>query len=133
MGLVGDVVLPVAAIAGGGAGKDKTYPIPASDGVNVDRGNSLVVVRYENHVYAFSLACPHEQALVKWVEKQHRFFCSKHDSQYTPDGTYRTGHATRNLDRFPVRKEGSSLSVSLDRVFHSDANQSAWTSAVIDV
>jgi Rieske Fe-S protein len=133
MGLVGDVVLPVSAIAAAGAGKEKTYPIPASDSVNVDRGNSLVVVRYQNHVYAFSLACPHEQAAVKWVEKQRRFFCTKHDSQYTPDGTYQTGHATRNLDRFPVRKEGASLIVSLDRVFHSDANQAAWTSATIDV
>lgn len=133
MGLVGDVVLPVSAIAGGGAGKEKTYPMPTSDSVNVDRGSSLVVVRYQNHVYAFSLACPHEQAAVKWVEKQHRFFCTKHDSEYTPDGTYQTGHATRNLDRFPVRKEGTSLIVSLDRVFHSDANQAAWMSAVVDV
>jgi Rieske Fe-S protein len=133
MGLMGDVVLPVAAIAGAGAGKEKTYPVPASDSVNVDRGNSLIVVRYQNHVYAFSLACPHEQAAVKWVEKQHRFFCTKHDSEYTPDGTYQTGHATRNLDRFPVRKDGASLIVSLDRVFHSDANQAAWASAVVDV
>ena len=133
MGLMGDVVLPVAAIAGAGAGKEKTYPVPASDSVNVDRGNSLIVVRYQNHVYAFSLACPHEQAAVKWVEKQRRFFCTKHDSEYTPDGTYQTGHATRNLDRFPVRKDGASLIVSLDRVFHSDANQAAWASAVIDV
>lgn len=133
MGLVGDVVLPVAVIQAAGAGKEKTYPIPTSDSVNIDRGNSLVVVRYQNHVYAFSLACPHEQAAVKWVEKQRRFFCSKHDSQYTPDGTYQTGHATRNLDRFPVRKEGASLVVSLDRVFHSDTNQVAWTSAGVDV
>src|SRR5689334_16690642 len=59
MGLVGDVVLPVSAIAAAGAGKDKTYQIPTSDSVNVDRGNSLVVVRYQNHVYAFTLACPH--------------------------------------------------------------------------
>jgi Rieske Fe-S protein len=132
MGLVGDAVLPVAAIAAVGAGKEKTYPIPASDSVNVDRGNSLVVVRYQNRVYAFSLACPHEQAAVKWVENQHRFFCTKHDSQYTLDGTYQTGHATRNLDRFPVRKAGTSVAVSLDRVYHSDTNQAAWASAAID-
>ena len=133
MGLVGDAVLPVSAVAGAGVGKEKTYPIPLSDVVNVDRGNSLMVVRYQNHVYAFSLACPHEQAAVKWVEKQRRFFCTKHDSQYTPDGTYQTGHATRNLDRFPVRKDGASVVVSLDRVFHSDTTQAAWASAAIDL
>jgi hypothetical protein len=27
------------------------------------------------------------------------FQCTNHDSEYTPDGTYTKGHATRNLDR----------------------------------
>lgn len=133
MGLAGDLVLPVSAIAGVGAGKEKTYPIPASDGVNIDRGSSVIIVRYTGHVYAFSMACPHENAAVKWVAKDGRFFCSKHDSQYTPDGTYQTGHATRNLDRFPIRKDGGSVVVSLDRVFHSDANAGAWMSAAVDI
>ena len=133
MGLVGDVVLPVSAIAGVGTGKEKTYPIPATDGVNIDRGSSAMIVRYVNRVYAFSMACPHENAAVKWVAKDRRFYCTKHDSQYTPDGTYQTGHATRNLDRFPIRKDGTSVVVSLDRVFHSDANKDSWTSAEVDV
>jgi Rieske Fe-S protein len=133
MGLAGDVLLPVSAIAGAGSAKEKTYPIPASDGVNIDRGSSLMIVRYANHVYAFSMACPHEQAAVKWVAKERRFYCTKHDSQYTADGIYRTGHATRNLDRFPLRKEGESVVVSLDRVFHSDANKAAWDAATIEV
>ena len=133
LGLGGDAVLPVSAIAGVESGKEKMYPIPLGDGVNIDRGSSVMIVRYGSHVYAFSMACPHENAAVKWVAKEHRFFCTKHDSEYTPDGTYTTGHATRNLDRFPVRREGSSVIVSLDRVFHSDANKAAWTAAAIDV
>lgn len=133
MGLSGDVVLPVSAIAGVGNAKEKMYPVPASDGVNIDRGSSLILVRYANHVYAFSLACPHEQAAVKWVAKERRFYCTKHDSQYTPDGTYKTGHATRNLDRFPIRKEGDAIVVALDRVFHSDANKAAWDAASVDL
>ena len=132
MGLAGDIVLPVKAIAGVGSAKEKTYPIPSADGVNIDRSSSVMIVRYANHVYAFSMACPHENAAVKWVAKDRRFFCTKHDSQYTPDGTYTTGHATRNLDRFPIRKEGTSVVVSLDRVFHSDANNAAWMAAAVD-
>ena len=132
MGLAGDVVLPVSAIAGVAAGKEKTYPLPSADGVNIDRGTHVMVVRYMNRVYAFSMACPHENAAVKWLPKDHRFQCTKHDSQYTPDGTYTSGHATRNLDRFPIRKEGTSVVVSLDRVFHSDDNRGAWTAAGVD-
>jgi nitrite reductase/ring-hydroxylating ferredoxin subunit len=133
LGFAGDGVLPVSAIAGVESGKEKTYPIPSADGVNIDRGSSVMIVRYANHVYAFSMACPHENAAVKWVAKQQRFFCTKHDSEYTPDGTYTTGHATRNLDRFPVRRDGTSVVVSLDRVFHSDANKAAWAYAAVDV
>jgi len=132
MGLAGDAMLPVSAIAGVGTGKEKGYPIPSSDSVNIDRSSAVMIVRYADHIYAFSMACPHENAAVKWVAKDRRFYCTKHDSQYTPDGTYQTGHATRNLDRFPIRKEGTSVVVSLDRVFHSDANQAAWASAAVD-
>ena len=132
MGLVGDAVLPVKAIAGVGTAKEKSYPVPAADGVNIDRSSSVMIVRYAGHLYAFSLACPHENAAVKWVAKDKRFYCTKHDSQYTADGTYTTGHATRNLDRFPIRKEGTSVIVSLDRVFHSDANKAAWSAAAVD-
>jgi len=76
---------------------------------------------------------PHENAVVKWLAKDGRFQCSKHDSQYTPNGTYTSGHATRNLDRFPIRRDGNSVVVSLDRVFHSDQNAQAWAAASVDV
>jgi Rieske Fe-S protein len=134
LGVGADVsMLPVRAIAGTGSAKEKAYPIPVSDGVNIDRGASVLIVRYANHVYAFSMACPHENAAVKWLAKDHRFQCTKHDSQYKPDGVYTTGHATRNLDRFPVRKEGATVIVSLDRVFRSDQNAAGWSAAGVDV
>jgi Rieske Fe-S protein len=133
LGLAGDAVLPVSAIAGTGSAKEKTYPIPAADGVNVDRGSHVMIVRYANHVYAFSMACPHEHAAVKWLKKDNRFQCTKHDSQYTPDGTYTSGHATRNLDRFPIRRDGASVVVDLDKVFQSDAHKAAWTAAAVNL
>src|SRR3954464_1940190 len=52
MGLGGDAVLPVSAIAGAGTGKEKTYAIPPADGVNIDRSSAVMIVRYANHVYA---------------------------------------------------------------------------------
>lgn len=131
-GLGGDLLLPVSAIAGAGAGPEKSYPVPAADGVNIDRSAQVMLVRYAGHVYAFAMACPHENAAVKWLAKDHRFQCTKHDSVYTPDGTYTSGHATRNLDRFPIRREGTTLVVSLDRVYRSDQNKAAWTDAAVD-
>jgi Rieske Fe-S protein len=77
------------------------------------------------------LACPHQNAAVKWVAKDHRFQCTKHDSRYQQDGTYTEGHTTRNLDRFPIRRDGDSVVVSLDAVFRSDENRSGWDAAAI--
>lgn len=97
--------------------------------MSIDRRTQIILVRYANHVYAMALACPHENAAVKWINKDRRFQCSKHDSQYTPAGIYTTGHATRNLDRFPVRREQNEVVVTIDRVYRSDQNLTAWTSA----
>ena len=117
------------AIAAG----ERRYPIPATDSVNIDRQAQVIVVRSNAHAYAFSLACPHENAAVKWVEKDHRFQCTKHDSRYQPDGTHISGRSTRNLDRFPVRKDGTTLVVTTDVTFHSDADPKGWAGAAVDV
>jgi nitrite reductase/ring-hydroxylating ferredoxin subunit len=133
LGLAGDVILPVSTIAGGGGPSEKSYPIPVADGVSIDRGARVILVRYGNHVYAFSMACPHEQAAVKWLKKDNRFQCSKHDSEYRPDGVFTTGHTTRNLDRFPIRREGNTVVVNLQKVYQSDQHAAAWTAAGVDL
>ena len=133
VGLAADAVLPVSAIAGEENGGEKSYPIPPADSVNIDRKAQVILVRYANHVYAFSLACPHEQAAVKWLKKDNHFQCSKHDSEYKPDGVYTIGHATRNLDRFPIRREGTMVIVNLQKVFQSDKHAAAWAAAAVDV
>ena len=127
--------IPIAEekYAGAGSTKEKTYQIPSTDGVNVDRGAHVMLVRYANKMYAFSMACPHEQAAVKWLKKDNRFQCTKHDSEYTPDGAYTKGHATRNLDRFPIRRDGGSVIVNLEKVFQSDKHADAWAAAAIEV
>ena len=134
LGLAPDArALPVFSLAGEGTDAERRYPVPATDGVNIDRSAQVILVRYNNSVYAMALACPHENAAVKWLAKDRRFQCTKHDSQYTPEGTYTTGHATRNLDRFPIRAEGASVVVSIDKVFRSDQNQAGWQAAHVEL
>jgi Rieske Fe-S protein len=122
---------PVLVAVGSGSGSERRYPIPAADGVSIDHGPQVILVRASGKVFAFALSCPHQNAAVKWVAKDHRFQCTKHDSQYQPDGTYTTGHTTRNLDRFPIRRDGDSVVVSLDAVFRSDQNRAGWDAAVV--
>jgi Rieske Fe-S protein len=112
---------------------EKTYPIPSVDGVSIDREEQVILVRYQNKVMAFSLSCPHENAAVKWIEKDSRFACTKHDSKYQVDGTYTSGRATRNMDRLPIRKVGATVVVDLEKAFHSDIEGAAWTGAVVTV
>jgi Rieske Fe-S protein len=124
--------LPIAWIEGIGA-DDRRYPIPAGDSVNIDRVAQVIIVRSNAHAYAFALSCPHESAAVKWVEKDHRFQCTKHDSRYQADGTHISGRATRNMDRFPIRKDGDSLVVTTTMTYHSDLDPKDWAAAVVDL
>ena len=123
--------LPVTASAGTGPANEKRFPLPTSDCANIDRQSQVIVVRYQNVVYAFALSCPHESAAVKWLAKEGRFQCSKHDSQYRPDGLHTSGRATRNMDRYAVALDGASVVVDLHRWFQSDKDPAGWNSATI--
>ena len=129
------LALPVGftASAAGAAANERRYPIPPADRVDIDRKSSIIVVRFNGKMSAFALSCPHQNAAVKWVAKNNRFQCTKHDSEYTPAGVYVTGHATRNMDRFPVRVEDGMLVVDASKVFHSDNDAAAWNAAAVAV
>ncbi|HEX4999372.1 MAG TPA: Rieske (2Fe-2S) protein [Terriglobia bacterium] len=129
--LAGLAGLPVFSITGLGAANEKQFPLPQADSVNIDRKAQVILVREHNAVYAFALSCPHENAAVKWLAKDHRFQCSKHDSKYQPDGVYTAGRATRNLDRFAVRREGETVVVDLQHWFQSDKDPAGWKDALI--
>lgn len=131
-GLPGDVsALSVTTIEAQGSGNERRYPIPASDGASIDRASQVILVRYAGKVYAMSLVCPHENAAVRWLPRDGRFQCSKHTSRYTPDGAFTSGRATRNMDRFPVRKEGGEVVVTIDRVYQSDKDANGWNAASV--
>jgi nitrite reductase/ring-hydroxylating ferredoxin subunit len=115
------------------AGADKSYPIPLTDGVTVDRAAQVIIVRASGHVYAFALSCPHQNAAVKWDTKLNEFVCTKHDSHYQADGLHTAGRATRNMDRFPIRREGNTIHVDTAHVFQSDKDAAGWAAAAVTV
>lgn len=121
--------LPIFEIDARAEGAERRYPVPAADSVNIDRGASAILVRKGAMVYAFALACPHEQAAVKWVDKAKQFQCTKHDSHYDPIGVHVSGRATRNLDRFPIRRDGKDVLVDMSKVWRSDQNPAEWNAA----
>jgi Rieske Fe-S protein len=124
---------PVAIIDSDQSGAEKVYPIPATDGVSIDRTAQVILVRSNGHLFAFALSCPHQNAAVKWVPQHNQFECTKHDSHYTADGTHVSGRATRNMDRMPIRKDGSVVRVDTAHVFQSDKDSGAWNAASVTV
>jgi len=124
-------VLSIATVEGVPAGSERKYPIPGGDGVTIDRSTQVIVVRYQGKVYAFNLSCPHENTALKWLPKDYRFQCPKHESKYQPTGTFTSGRATRNMDRLPIRKEDNAIVVDLSRIIRSDTDPDGWAAASV--
>lgn len=112
-------------------GSDKTYPIPATDGVNIDKDNDVIVARTGKKVYGFVLACPHQNTALRWQADENRFQCPKHKSTYTPDGVFIEGRATRSMDRYAVKHAGNNIEVDIDKVYQEDTDKNEWQQAVI--
>lgn len=125
--------LTVNFVTGGrGSGKELSYPVPVTDGTQIDHDNEVIVVRWQNDAYAFNLSCPHQHTALRWDGADNRFQCPKHHSQYQPDGTFITGRATRNMDRFTIRRDASNnLIVDPDAMHRSDEDPAAWAAAVV--
>ena len=121
----------VTFVSGIGTRADKTYPIPATDGVAIDKVESVIVARAGAKVFAFSLACPHQNTALRWDAGNKRFQCPKHRSRYQPDGVFIDGRATRGLDRFAVRQDGDKLVVNLDALYQEDKNPTEWAAAFV--
>ncbi len=131
-GLIATLLVSIATTGAAGSA-EKRYPIPASDGATVDHDAQVILVRYQNRIVALAVACPHQNAAVKWLPGDGRFQCSKHDSRYTPDGVHTAGRATRNMDRFPITRDGATVVVDVSRVYRSDQDAAGWASAALTV
>lgn len=125
--------LPISFITGTGGRSDKVYPFPAGDGVFIDKDEDVIIARSGGKVWAFSLACPHQNTAIRWDASNNRFQCPKHKSRYRPDGTFIEGRATRGLDRFAIRREGDQLLVNLEALYRQDKDALQWTSACVEV
>ena len=110
-------------------GEEKTYPVPATDGVQIDKDNEVILVRYAGAAYAFALSCPHQNTALRWLGDDSRFQCPKHKSKYQPDGTFMSGKATRNMDRYAVSKKGKLIVVDLGVLIRSDKEPERWAGA----
>jgi nitrite reductase/ring-hydroxylating ferredoxin subunit len=112
-------------------GKDVSFPIPAADGASIDRDNDMILARYQGKVYAFGLACPHQNTALRWLAAEGRFQCPKHKSKYSPDGIFISGRATRSMDRYAVRKDGANVVVNLDTLYEQDKQKAQWEAAFV--
>ena len=112
-----------------------TYSLPLADGAQIDKANGVILVRWQGAVYAFDLSCPHQNTALKWEEGDHTFNCRKHHSQFKPNGEYiaGSGRATRNMDRFAVEKDGSSIRVDVDKLYREDEHSEQWVAALVKV
>jgi nitrite reductase/ring-hydroxylating ferredoxin subunit len=130
---LGFAALPVLFVEGVEAANEQKYPFPAADGVTIDRKQQVIIVRTQGHVYAFNLSCPHENTALKWLPKDMRFQCPKHESRYQPNGTFMSGRATRNMDRLTIRRDGEALFADLSHIIKSDTDPAGWAAATIPV
>lgn len=114
-------------------GSMASYPLPATDGVAIDKEREVIVVRWQGTVYAFRLSCPHQKTAVKWKERDGRFQCPKHKSRYQPDGTFISGRATRGMDRYAITRRGDEILVDISTVYLEDKDKAGWDSARVKV
>jgi cytochrome b6-f complex iron-sulfur subunit len=111
--------------------EEKSYPIPAADGVQIDKDQDVIISRTQGKVFAFNLGCPHQNTALRWDGGRTRFQCPKHKSIYTPEGVFVEGRATRGMDRFAVRRDGNSIIVSLDSLYEQDKDLDKWPKAFV--
>ena len=118
-----------------GGREDKTYPIPAQDGVQIDKDAEVMLTRWQGKVYAFALACPHQNTALHWQDKDQQFECPKHHSRFDMQGIYikDSGRATRGLDRLAIHKDANNVVVNLDKAFQQDDDEAEWKTAFVSI
>jgi nitrite reductase/ring-hydroxylating ferredoxin subunit len=111
----------------------RAYALPGEGTVSVDAANDLVLARWDNRVYAFSLKCPHRGTRLEWQAAERTLFCPKHKARFAPDGAHLSGRQSRDLDRYDIKREGSSVVVDLGALRRADQDGERWRTAVVAV
>lgn len=115
------------------AGETVTYPMPSKDAVQIDSEHKVIVARSLNKIFAFSLTCPHQNTALTWHEKEDRFICPKHHSEYAADGDFVEGRATRGMDRYAIKRQDNTVVVDLAVLNKQSDAPEAWTAACVVV
>ena len=137
--LAGEAALPALAGAVGtttptSVGRlELRYVLPSADGVAVDESNEVILVRWQRRAYAFSTKCPHRGARLEWRSDEGRVFCPKHKARFHPDGAHDSGRKSRDLDRYDIRREGTSLVIKLDTLRRVDTDPTGWAAATVTI
>jgi nitrite reductase/ring-hydroxylating ferredoxin subunit len=111
----------------------RSYVVGATDSVMIDVENDVILARSRGKIYAFSLRCPHKGTRLEWHENESRIFCPKHKARFLTDGQHASGRKTRNLDRYPLHREGREVIVDTSTLLREDLEGSAWQSAQLAV
>jgi nitrite reductase/ring-hydroxylating ferredoxin subunit len=126
--------LPIRLTAGSaGEGGTLSFALPSTDGVTIDKKNEIILVRWQDSVFAFALSCPHQRTMLRWLEREQRFQCPKHKSKYRPDGAFISGRATRGMDRYAVRLQAGMVVVDRTKTIREDENAASWNGAMISI
>jgi len=112
---------------------ERNYAIPPADTVSVDVSNEVILARWEDRVYAFSIRCPHKGARLEWRQSEQRVFCPRHEARFRADGSHFSGRDSRDLDRYRIRRSGNDLIVDLTELYRRDSDPDAWTQAVVSL
>ena len=115
------------------SGMLRTYGLPTSNSISVDAANDVILARWEDRVFAFSLRCPHRGSRLEWHADEGRVFCPKHKARFRPDGSHDSGRQSRDLDRYDISRRGASIVVDVDALRRADQEPDAWRAAVIVV
>lgn len=130
---VATAMTPAALRSRARRGGDPRYPIPTDDGVQIDKDEEVILVRWQGKLFAFNLSCPHQHTALRWEGDDHQFRCPKHKSRYQPDGSYVSGRATRNMDRFVLSRDGTDVVVHVNQMIQSDEDPAGWAAAALPV
>jgi Rieske Fe-S protein len=96
-----------------GTTKEVTFRMPVWDGYReVERGYSLFVRRYEDHVVAFDPSCTHLGCRVEYQGEKNRYFCPCHGGVFDGDGNVVSGPPPKPLEQYPTKIEGGQIWVS---------------------
>jgi nitrite reductase/ring-hydroxylating ferredoxin subunit len=112
---------------------ERSYAIPSANSVSVDPTNEVILARWEDRVYAFSIKCPHKGALLEWRESEERVYCPRHEARFLGDGSHFSGRSTRDLDRYGIRRVANDIVVDLGALCRRDMTPTRGLAVVAPV